>query len=401
MARRLLRLSTNSTLHHQSLPYLSSISLTKHNYHGGRHFKKYYPGGDMKGTGSAFSLSLHIFGGPGHQAGQPNAHPPSRPLGDPTIMVPQRYAPKYQDYERQIEAAKLKQALSDYSPDTHKPLLPKEQRLQTSETTTTADELSPLTLTDQEHELIETQRRSKFMDLETDPFTDPSTMVKEYDYNSNAELQYYSTPNTQVLEFHTAETVGRPLVEEPDPVFVPDEHWVWEDNVETQQDAQIYEETVMDRMARKGKHYIMHDIFAALLQTSMTFFQPKVTIMYPFEKGPVSPRYRGEHALRRYPSGEERCIACRLCELACPARAITIEASERADGSRRTTRYDIDLTKCIFCGFCESACPVGAIVETPNFEYATETHEELLYNKDKLLANGDRWEPELQQNLRW
>lgn len=154
-------------------------------------------------------------------------------------------------------------------------------------------------------------------------------------------------------------------------------------------------------MARKGKHYVMFDIFSALLQTTMSMFQPKVTIMYPFEKGPVSPRYRGEHALRRYPSGEERCIACRLCELSCPARAITIEAEERADGSRRTTRYDIDLTKCIFCGFCESACPVGAIVETPNFEYATETHEELLYNKDKLLANGDRWEPELQQNLRW
>ena len=256
-------------------------------------------------------------------------------------------------------------------------------------------------LEEEQSENALTAAPTALMERELDPFTNPSDLVQEYGYSVNADLEYYSTPSTKVLEFHTAETVGRPLVETPDPVFVPDEHWVWEDNIEAQQDASIHEETVMDRMARKGKHYIMHDIFSALLLTSMTFFQPKVTIMYPFEKGPVSPRYRGEHALRRYPSGEERCIACRLCELSCPARAITIEAEERADGSRRTTRYDIDLTKCIFCGFCESACPVGAIVETPNFEYATETHEELLYNKDKLLANGDRWEPELQQNLRW
>ena len=107
-------------------------------------------------------------------------------------------------------------------------------------------------------------------------------------------------------------------------------------------------------LARKGKHYVMFDIWIAMLQTTMSMIQPNVTILYPFEKGPVSPRYRGEHALRRYPSGEERCIACRLCEISCPARAITIEAEERADGSRRTVRYDIDLTKCIFCGYCES-----------------------------------------------
>ena len=98
-------------------------------------------------------------------------------------------------------------------------------------------------------------------------------------------------------------------------------------------------------------------------------------------QGPISPRFRGEHALRRYPSGEERCIACKLCEAVCPAQAITIEAEERADGSRRTTRYDIDMTKCIYCGFCQESCPVDAIVESPNAEYATETREELLYNK--------------------
>ena len=122
-------------------------------------------------------------------------------------------------------------------------------------------------------------------------------------------------------------------------------------------------------------------------------FKPKVTVNYPYEKGPLSPRFRGEHALRRYPNGEERCIACKLCEAICPALAITIEAEPRDDGSRRTTRYDIDMTKCIYCGFCQEACPVDAIVEGPNFEFATETREELFYDKDKLLANGDRWEP--------
>jgi NADH dehydrogenase (ubiquinone) Fe-S protein 8 len=128
-------------------------------------------------------------------------------------------------------------------------------------------------------------------------------------------------------------------------------------------------------------------------------FKEPATINYPFEKGPLSPRFRGEHALRRYPSGEERCIACKLCEAICPAQAITIEAEERADGSRRTTRYDIDMTKCIYCGFCQEACPVDAIVEGPNFEFSTESHEELLYNKEKLLNNGDKWEAEIAANL--
>ena len=128
-------------------------------------------------------------------------------------------------------------------------------------------------------------------------------------------------------------------------------------------------------------------------------FKEPATINYPFEKGPLSPRFRGEHALRRYASGEERGIACKLCEAVCPAQAITIEAEERADGARRTTRYDIDMTKCIYCGFCQEACPVDAIVEGPNFEFSTETHEELLYNKEKLLNNGDKWEAEIAANI--
>jgi NADH-quinone oxidoreductase subunit I len=127
--------------------------------------------------------------------------------------------------------------------------------------------------------------------------------------------------------------------------------------------------------------------------------KPKATVNYPFERSPRSPRFRGEHALRRYPNGEERCIACKLCEAICPAQAITIEAEPREDGSRRTTRYDLDMVKCIYCGLCVEACPVDAIVEGPNMEFTVETREELLYDKERLLANGERWEPILAKNL--
>ncbi|MBU2606362.1 MAG: NADH-quinone oxidoreductase subunit NuoI [Alphaproteobacteria bacterium] len=144
---------------------------------------------------------------------------------------------------------------------------------------------------------------------------------------------------------------------------------------------------------------LLTDFIGAFWSALREMFRRKATVNYPFEKNPLSPRFRGEHALRRYPSGEERCIACKLCEAVCPAQAITIEAEPREDGARRTTRYDIDMVKCIYCGFCQEACPVDAIVEGPNFEFATETREELFYDKDRLLANGDRWERLIAKNL--
>jgi len=147
------------------------------------------------------------------------------------------------------------------------------------------------------------------------------------------------------------------------------------------------------------RSFTLGELLLGMMMTLKYVFKKSVTINYPYEKGPLSPRFRGEHALRRYANGEERCIACKLCEAICPAQAITIEAEEREDGSRRTTRYDIDMTKCIYCGMCQEACPVDAIVEGPNFEYATETREELFYDKAKLLANGDRWEPAIAANL--
>ncbi|RZI46119.1 NADH-quinone oxidoreductase subunit NuoI [Candidatus Finniella inopinata] len=154
------------------------------------------------------------------------------------------------------------------------------------------------------------------------------------------------------------------------------------------------------RIKRQFRIWGLIDIVMGLKTTLRYFFKPKVTVRYPYEKGTLSSRFRGEHALRRYPNGEERCIACKLCEAVCPAQAIVIEAEPREDGSRRTTRYDIDMTKCIYCGLCEEACPVDAIVEGPNFEFATLTHEELLYDKEKLLSNGDRWEVDIAARLR-
>jgi NADH-quinone oxidoreductase subunit I len=155
----------------------------------------------------------------------------------------------------------------------------------------------------------------------------------------------------------------------------------------------------MTALLRSAKSLLLLEFISGMWLTLRYFFRPKATLNYPFEKGPVSPRFRGEHALRRYPNGEERCIACKLCEAVCPAQAITIEAEPRIDCSRRTTRSDIDMTKCIYCGLCQEACPVDAIVETANFEFSTETREELIYDKGKLLANGDKWERSIAANL--
>ncbi|WP_338848032.1 NADH-quinone oxidoreductase subunit NuoI [Massilia sp. W12] len=141
--------------------------------------------------------------------------------------------------------------------------------------------------------------------------------------------------------------------------------------------------------------WVLFELFKGLALTGRYLFARKITVQYPEEKTPMSPRFRGLHALRRYPNGEERCIACKLCEAVCPAMAITIESEQRADGSRRTTRYDIDLTKCIFCGFCEESCPVDSIVETHIFEYHGEKRGDLYYTKEMLLAIGDRYEQDI------
>ncbi|MFO1376153.1 MAG: NADH-quinone oxidoreductase subunit NuoI [Steroidobacteraceae bacterium] len=140
------------------------------------------------------------------------------------------------------------------------------------------------------------------------------------------------------------------------------------------------------------KTFFLWELLKGMALTGKYLFHPKITVQYPEDKAPVSPRFRGLHALRRYPNGQERCIACKLCEAVCPALAITIESGVGADGTRRTTRYDIDLFKCIYCGFCEEACPVDAVVETRIYEYHMENPGENIMTKDKLLAIGERYE---------
>jgi len=151
----------------------------------------------------------------------------------------------------------------------------------------------------------------------------------------------------------------------------------------------------MNVIIRYFKSLLLLELFAGLRLTMRYFFRPKFTIRYPEEKTPKSNRFRGLHALRRYPNGEERCIACKLCEAVCPALAITIESTLREDGTRRTTRYDIDLFKCVYCGFCEESCPVDAIVETGFLEYHMENQGERVMDKAQLLAIGDRFEAEI------
>jgi len=151
----------------------------------------------------------------------------------------------------------------------------------------------------------------------------------------------------------------------------------------------------MRALAKFLRTFFLVELLGGLRLTGGYLFRKKFTVQYPEEKTPQSPRFRGLHALRRYPNGEERCIACKLCEAVCPALAITIESEPRDDGTRRTTRYDIDLTKCIFCGFCEESCPVDSIVETRIFEYHGEERGDLLMTKEKLLAVGDRYEEQI------
>ncbi|HMH19080.1 MAG TPA: NADH-quinone oxidoreductase subunit NuoI, partial [Burkholderiales bacterium] len=151
----------------------------------------------------------------------------------------------------------------------------------------------------------------------------------------------------------------------------------------------------MERIKDFFKGFLLLELGKGMLLTGRHLFRRKITVQFPEEKTPMSPRFRGLHALRRYPNGEERCIACKLCEAVCPALAITIESEQRSDGTRRTTRYDIDLTKCIFCGLCEESCPVDSIVETHILEYHGEKRGDLYYTKEMLLAIGDRYEEQI------
>jgi len=151
----------------------------------------------------------------------------------------------------------------------------------------------------------------------------------------------------------------------------------------------------MHKVRQYFQSLLLWELIKGLQLTGKYLFKRKITVQYPEEKTPMSPRFRGLHALRRYPNGEERCIACKLCEAVCPAVAITIDSEQRSDGTRRTTRYDIDLTKCIFCGFCEESCPVDSIVETRIFEYHGEKRGDLLMTKQRLLENGDKYEQQI------
>ena len=151
----------------------------------------------------------------------------------------------------------------------------------------------------------------------------------------------------------------------------------------------------MEKLHNFFKTFLLFELFKGMAVTGKHLFARKITVEYPEERTPMSPRFRGLHALRRYANGEERCIACKLCDAVCPAMAITIESEQRADNTRRTTRYDIDLTKCIFCGFCEESCPVDSIVETHIFEYHGEKRGDLLYTKPMLLAVGDKYEAQI------
>ena len=151
----------------------------------------------------------------------------------------------------------------------------------------------------------------------------------------------------------------------------------------------------MNLFKRYASTFLLFELLKGLAVTARHFFARKITIQFPEERTPMSPRFRGLHALRRYPNGEERCIACKLCEAVCPALAITIESEQRADGTRRTTRYDIDMTKCIYCGFCEEACPVDSIVETNIIDYHGERRGQLYFTKDDLLAIGDKYEKQI------
>jgi NADH-quinone oxidoreductase subunit I len=152
---------------------------------------------------------------------------------------------------------------------------------------------------------------------------------------------------------------------------------------------------MIERIREVFRTFLLFELVKGLMLTGRYLFARKITVQFPEEKTPQSPRFRGLHALRRYPNGEERCIACKLCEAVCPALAITIESEQRADGTRRTTRYDIDLTKCIFCGFCEESCPVDSIVETRILEYHGESRGDLICTKEMLLAIGDRYEEQI------